>query len=74
MTKHIMVDLETWGTSPGSDIRSIGAVVFDFDRDEQIIEAAGGIELPFDGTQHNALDDARHQALCVIEAYNKIRG
>ena len=26
---HIMVDLETWGTTPGSDIRSIGAVVFD---------------------------------------------
>lgn len=29
MTIHIMVDLETWGTTPGSDIRSIGAVVFD---------------------------------------------
>lgn len=29
MTVHIMVDLETWGTTPGSDIRSIGAVVFD---------------------------------------------
>ena len=27
--KHIMVDLETWGTAPGCDIRSIGAVVFD---------------------------------------------
>lgn len=26
---HIMFDLETWGTTPGSDIRSIGAVVFD---------------------------------------------
>lgn len=29
MTTHIMVDLETWGKIPGSDIRSIGAVVFD---------------------------------------------
>lgn len=29
MTTHIMVDLETWGTAPGCDIRSIGAVVFD---------------------------------------------
>lgn len=29
MTVHIMVDLETWGTTPGCDIRSIGAVVFD---------------------------------------------
>lgn len=29
MTIHIMLDLETWGKTPGSDIRSIGAVVFD---------------------------------------------
>lgn len=26
---HIMIDLETWGTAPGSMLRSIGAVVFD---------------------------------------------
>ncbi len=26
---HIMLDLETWGTRPGSALRSIGAVVFD---------------------------------------------
>lgn len=26
---HIMLDLETWGTTPGADIRSIGACVFD---------------------------------------------
>lgn len=26
---HLSLDLETWGTTPGSDIRSIGAVVFD---------------------------------------------
>lgn len=26
--KHIMLDLETWGTEPGCDIRSIGACVF----------------------------------------------
>lgn len=26
---HVMLDLETWGTEPGCDIRSIGAVVFD---------------------------------------------
>lgn len=29
MTTHIMLDLETWGTRPGCDIRSIGACVFD---------------------------------------------
>lgn len=26
---HVMFDIETWGTTPGSDIRSIGAVTFD---------------------------------------------
>lgn len=26
---HVMFDLETWGTSPGCALRSIGAVVFD---------------------------------------------
>ncbi len=29
MTKHIMLDLETMGTTPGSAITQIGAVVFD---------------------------------------------
>lgn len=29
MAIHISFDLETWGTTPGSDIRSIGACVFD---------------------------------------------
>lgn len=28
---HVMLDLETFGTAPGSVIRSIGAVVFDLD-------------------------------------------
>ena len=27
--KNVMLDLETWGTTPGSAIRSIGAVLFD---------------------------------------------
>lgn len=167
----IMVDLETWGTTPGSDLRSIGAVVFNpeagtlgaefyinvtggdgfgLTRDPSTVEwwsqqsdeaqsvleqdvyhikaalarladwwdaqkgvrfwangshfdfvlleaafraiginppwtyraprdcktiwdAAGGIDLPFEGTPHNALDDAKHQARCVIEAYRRIR-
>jgi len=29
MTVHVMADLETYGTEPGCDIRSIGACVFD---------------------------------------------
>jgi hypothetical protein len=29
MTKHIMLDTETWGTAPGCDLRSIGACLFD---------------------------------------------
>lgn len=29
MVIHVSLDLETWGTTPGSDIRSIGACVFD---------------------------------------------
>ena len=28
MTIHVMLDLETWGTLPGSALRSIGAVTF----------------------------------------------
>lgn len=28
MSQHVMVDLETWGTAPGSALRSIGAIVF----------------------------------------------
>lgn len=28
MTIHIMIDLETWGTLPGSALRSVGAVTF----------------------------------------------
>ena len=27
--QHVMIDLETWGTRPGSALRSLGAVVFD---------------------------------------------
>lgn len=37
-----------------------------------IEEAAGGVELAFEGTEHNALDDAIFQAKCVIEAYRKL--
>ena len=31
---HLMFDLETWGTAPGSALRSIGAVVFDMQTGE----------------------------------------
>lgn len=35
-------------------------------------DLVGGVDLPFDGTAHNALDDARHQARCVCEAYRRL--
>jgi hypothetical protein len=31
---HIMFDLETWGTAPGSALRSIGAALFDLETGE----------------------------------------
>jgi hypothetical protein len=31
---HVMLDLETWGTAPGSAIRSIGAVAFEMGSDK----------------------------------------
>lgn len=42
---HIMLDLETWGTRPGCDIRSIGACVFD--------PVAGIINLPLGGWKNS---------------------
>ncbi len=32
--QNVMLDLETWGTAPGSAIRSIGAIMFDPHSDE----------------------------------------
>ena len=37
-----------------------------------IWEAAGGVDVPFEGVEHDALADAKHQARCVIEAYRKL--
>lgn len=177
---NIMVDLETWGTKPGSDIRSIGAVEFDDEyrplgrtfyvnlksgsdyglvRDQSTVkwwseqsdeaqsvllqdqvpfkqglemfrdwwleiqegpatredytkfwangshfdyvllnaayeavgldvpwiyraprdcktiwDAGGDPNIPFEGVPHNALDDAVHQARCVVEAFKNIKG
>lgn len=39
---HIMLDLETWGTAPGCDIRSIGACIFDPGRGTVADAGAGG--------------------------------
>lgn len=44
---HIMLDLETWGKVPGSDIRSIGAVVFDPTRGTVGIPDGDNSELQF---------------------------
>lgn len=38
MFVHVMLDLETWGTKPGSALRSVGAVTFDPHGDERFAE------------------------------------
>lgn len=50
MSIHISLDLETWGTAPGCDIRSIGACVFD---------PVAGLRytVPFDDTFYVACDN-----------------
>jgi hypothetical protein len=48
MTIHIMLDIETWGLRPGSDIRSIGACVFD--------PVAGIINVPLGGWKNSDPD------------------
>jgi hypothetical protein len=48
-TKHIMIDLETWGKKPGCDIRSIGACVFDPITGEVFAGFPTGEPMPFNG-------------------------
>lgn len=43
--RHIMIDIETFGTRPGAAIRSIGAVVFGFpdgDNGHPFVARSGG--------------------------------
>ena|ERR1700730_5639460 len=40
MTVHVMLDLETWGTAPGSALRSIGAVTFSPYGDPSFLESS----------------------------------
>ncbi len=44
MPVHVMLDLETWGTAPGSALRSIGAVTFNPRDDEDQREFYANIE------------------------------
>ncbi|RUW55628.1 3'-5' exoribonuclease [Mesorhizobium sp. M1A.F.Ca.ET.072.01.1.1] len=69
---HIMLDLETWGKTPGSDIRSIGAVVFD--------PVAGWPEYGYLDSQYqfyvateNAISFARWKELGQPATYNGLR-
>lgn len=59
--KHIMLDLETWGTEPGDDIRSIGACVFD--------PIAGDVSIPCQtckgGTVHGNVNDGGDCSDCM---------
>lgn len=61
MTTHIMLDLETWGKIPGSDLRSIGAVVFD--------PRAGTVDIPCDtckgGTIRGNVNDGGDCSDCL---------
>jgi hypothetical protein len=38
-----------------------------------IWDAVGGVDIPMEGVEHDALVDAKHQARCVIEAYRRLR-
>ena len=58
--QNIMIDLETMGNGSHAAICAIGAVV---KRD-----------LPFEGTPHFALDDAKYQARYVGAIYQKLKG
>ena len=55
MTISVMIDLETWGTTPGSDIRSIGACVFD--PMTGFAPVAGGEHFQHSGTFYIACDN-----------------
>lgn len=57
MITHIMLDLETWGKTPGSDIRSIGAVVFDPVAEYGAWVAVDGLQTFYIACDNPQLDD-----------------
>lgn len=61
MVLNLMLDLETWGTTPGSDIRSIGACVFD--------PASGDVSIPCQtckgGTTSGSVNDGGDCSDCM---------
>lgn len=59
---HIMIDLETMGTSHDAPIFAIGAVAFN--RKRGIVGAHY--------TAHNAVDDAEYQARRLLKIWEKI--
>ncbi len=77
--------LLVWAKSPSFDCAILKAGyaatgidcpwIFRDERDVRTAVAMASIIAPeFAGTVHNALDDARHQALCVEAAYRKVTG
>jgi len=62
-TTQISVPWPFWGTRDVRTIVDIGRALFDFDPKK---------DMPFEGTPHSALDDAKHQAKYVSAIYQKI--
>lgn len=72
MTTHIMLDLETWGRTPGSDIRSIGAVVFDPVAEYGSWVAVDGLQTFYVACDNPQLDDPTGSDAYVMK-YSLIR-
>lgn len=71
--KHCMLDLETWGTAPGSALRSIGAVMFELDGQigpkcyANIATAPQEGKLDFDQKTIDWWNDQRDEAKGLLE-------
>ncbi len=71
-------DVRVWGNDLGFDVGIIEHILIQQGRNAmpwkfwnrrcyRTMKACFGIDRPFEGTKHDALDDAKHQAKCLIE-------
>lgn len=56
-----------WNYANDRDVRTV------VDIGRRILNYNGKIDIPFEGVQHNALDDAKHQVKYVSEVYKKLQ-